>query len=134
PPAPPRHDALAVGARPHRGRAPPPPLVLLADMLGALQRPPRLDDLLLGNAGIQRQRHRYLNHVDRLDYRAALALLRVLGGKPAGRPDDVVVHLLTEDRDEDRAVLNLGNIAQRLRRNLIALGKRLALDPAIDDV
>ena len=45
----------------------------------------RLDDLLLRHARVERQRHRDLDHVDRLDHRAALALLGLLGRQPARR-------------------------------------------------
>ena len=44
-----------------------------------------------GHARVDRQRHRHLEHVERLEHRAALALLGLLRGQPAGGAHDVVV-------------------------------------------
>ena len=51
----------------------------------------RPSTLLVRHARVERQRHRDLDHVERLDHRAALALLGLLGREPAGGADDVVV-------------------------------------------
>ena len=63
---------------------------------------------LVGHARVDRQRHRDLEHVERLEHGAALALVGVLGGEPARGADDVVVELLPEDGHEDAAVLDPG--------------------------
>src|SRR5438067_1126118 len=57
------HDPLSVGARAHRRSRDLDALVLLADLLGSLQRPARLADPVLGDARVERQRHRDLNDV-----------------------------------------------------------------------
>ena len=102
-------------------------LVLLADLLRA-RAAPRLAarDLLVRHARVERQRHRHLDHEQRLDHGAALALVALLGREPARGADDVVVELVAEHRHEDAAVLDLGarpasaaaGIVKRLRSGL----------------
>ena len=107
------HDRLAGAAGAHDRRGDLDALVLLADRLGALQRRAGALELLVGHARVERQRHRHLEDPQRLDHRAALAVVVVLlGGEPAGGLHDVVVERRAEDRHEDRAVLGLGRRAR----------------------
>ena len=86
------HDPLAGAARAHGRGGDLDALVLLPHRLGALERLAGALEVLVGDARVERQRHRHLEHPHRLDHRAALALVRVLlRRQPAGGLHDVVV-------------------------------------------
>ena len=70
---------------------------------------------LFGHPGVDRQRHRDLEHVQRLEHGAALVLVGLSGGKPAGGADDVVIESLAEDGHEDAAVLRRGSLLRAPR-------------------
>ena len=129
------HDRLAGAARAHDRGGDLDALVLLPHRLGPRQRPARALELLVGDAGVERQRHRHLEHPQRLDHGAALAeVLVLLGREPARRLDDVVVEREPADRHEDRAVLGLlARPRERLLGHGDALEDRLVLgDPVVD--
>ena len=112
-------------------------LVLLADRLRPRAAPARAFlTLLVGHARVDRQRHRDLEHVQRLDHRAALVLVGVLGREPAGGPDDVVVERLAEDRHEDRCRTRprRGSWQRLGAGSCTRFAQRLALGRAVDDV
>ncbi len=93
-------------------------------------------ELGVGDRRVERQRHRHLEHPQRLDHRAALAEVLVLvGGEAAGGLDDVVVERRAEHRHQHRAVLGLGALArEHLLGHGDALEQRLVLAQAVDDV
>src|SRR5215218_1401835 len=72
------HDALARPARPHGRGGDLDALVLLPHRLGAAQRLAGALEVLVGDARVERERHRDLEHPHRLDDGAALPLVRVL--------------------------------------------------------
>ena len=128
------HDRLAHGAAAHhrRGHLHPsyssPTSLARASTRFASLHP------LLRHARVDRQRHRDLEHVERLEHRSALALVGVLGGQAARRADDVVVELLAEDRHEDAPVLVSGGLRERLGGIVKRWRRRLALAAAVDHV
>src|SRR4051794_17946263 len=128
------HDRGAHRAGAHHRRRDHHPLVLLTHLLRAPHRSLRARDLLVRHACVERQRHRHLHDVERLDHRAALALLALLGRQASCRADDVVVELVAEHRNEDAAVLGLGHVLQRGGRDREARAQRLVLAAPVDDV
>ena len=80
------------------------------------QRRARALELRVGQARVERQRHRDLEDPDRLDRAPRRSpSSSSLGREPPGRLHDVVVERRAEQRHEDRAVLALGLLAaQRL--------------------
>ena len=103
------HDRLPRPPRAHDRGGHLDALVLLPHGLGPGQGGPRALELGVGDRGVERERHRHLEHPQRLDHGAALLeLVVLLGGQPAGRLHDVVVERGAEDGHEDRAVLGLG--------------------------
>src|SRR3954452_4415492 len=131
-------DRLPGAPRAHRRGRDLDALVLLPHRLRPRQRRPGALELLLGEGGVDRQRHRDLEDPQRLDRRAVVRLegLGVLLGREApGRLHDVVVERRAEDRHEDRAVLGVVALpAQRLLGHDDALEQRLALRAAVRDV
>ena len=130
-------DPRADAARPDHGGLDLDRLVLLADLLGALER--RLGRLqpLLRRRRVERHRQRQVEHVDHLELRAPPRPARrpASASRPGGA-DDVVVELGPEHRHEDVAVLGLAHLlAQRLLRHRDPLRQRRPLDePAVDHV
>ena len=130
------HDRLAGAAGAHgRGRDLD-VLVLLADGLRAGERGARALELGLRHARVDRQRHRDLEHPQRLDHRAALVeVLSLVGGQSPCGLHDVVVERSAEDRHEDRAVLDPRlAVGERALGDRHALEDRLARDQAIAEV
>ena len=102
-----RTIASPARARAHRGRGDLDALVLLAHGLGARRAPcARRWSSRLGHARVERQRHRDLEHPQRLDHRAALAGSSF--SSPASRPAVCMMSSssgVPEDGHEDRAEL-----------------------------
>ena len=123
------HDRLAGPAGAHGRRRHLDALVLLPHGLGPGERLARRLQLLVRDPRVERQRHRDLEHPQRLDHRAALALVLVLlAREPPGGLHDVVVERRAEDGHEDRAELGLDLLPrQRLRRHGDPLEHGLAL-------
>ena len=93
-------------------------------------------ELLLADARVERQRHRDLEHPERLDHRAALAgVLVLLAGEPPRGLHDVVVERGPEHGHEDRAELRLDLApGERLGGDADPLEDRLALDGPVADI
>src|SRR3954469_4749701 len=111
-------DRLPGPARAHRRRRDLDALVLLPHRLRARQGRPRALELLVGQGGVDWQRHRDLEDPERLDRRAVVRLEGLdvlLGREPARGLDDVVVERAAEDRHEDRAVLGVVALAAQRR-------------------
>src|SRR5215218_5741278 len=128
-----RDDRLAGGPAPDHGGGHLHALVFLADLLGPRKHPLRLLHPLFGDARIDRQRHRDLEDVKRLQHRA-VALLGLLRRESSGRPNDVVVQRGAQDGHEDAPVFGLNGLLKGRGRDREPAGERLALPAAIDDV
>ena len=105
--------------------------------LARAERLARALEVVVADARVERQRHRHLEHPQRLDHRAALALVGVLlRREPAGGLHDVVVERGPEHRHEDRAVLRLVRLAAVSARSGIVTRLRIGLPSAraVDDI
>ena len=112
--------------------------VLLADDLGACERLAGAPDVRLGQAGVERERHRHLEDPDRLDRDGVDRGLvgGLAGDEQGGGLHDVVVERAAVQGHEDRAVVAFAGLlgAQHLGRHGDAPQRRALVEAAVDEV